>query len=95
MRYTIIPTKIWRGSLGWFGNKDKEKKSMAVPPVGVPRKEPTMANKKEKEFTKAPGTGELNALLGKGSEFEGKLVFEGTETLYGLPSARFLPYEIQ
>jgi cytoskeletal protein CcmA (bactofilin family) len=29
------------------------------------------------------GTGELNALLGKGSEFDGKLVFEGTVRIDG------------
>ncbi len=31
----------------------------------------------------AAGTGELNALLGKGSEFDGKLAFEGTVRIDG------------
>src|SRR5256884_6340614 len=31
----------------------------------------------------ARGTGELNALLGKGSQFEGKLLFEGTVRIDG------------
>ena len=35
-----------------------------------------------KETTAAP-TGELNALLGKGSQFEGKLIFEGTVRIDG------------
>jgi cytoskeletal protein CcmA (bactofilin family) len=40
-----------------------------------------MTNKKEPVKSSAPG--ELNALLGKGSEFEGKLVFEGTVRVDG------------
>ena len=37
----------------------------------------------EKAAPPATGTGELNALLGKGSEFDGKLVFEGTVRIDG------------
>ncbi|HEX4743049.1 MAG TPA: polymer-forming cytoskeletal protein [Candidatus Limnocylindria bacterium] len=33
--------------------------------------------------TRPAGTGELNALLGKGSEFDGKLTFEGTVRIDG------------
>ena len=69
--------------MGWFGSKDREKKNLAGPRTGETRKEPQMANKKEKEPVRGPQTGELNALLGKGSEFEGKLVFEGTVRLDG------------
>ena len=35
------------------------------------------------ERSAAAGTSELNALLGKGSEFDGKLVFEGTVRIDG------------
>ncbi len=36
-----------------------------------------------KETPRSSSSGELNALLGKGSEFEGKLVFEGTVRVDG------------
>jgi cytoskeletal protein CcmA (bactofilin family) len=43
-----------------------------------------MAMLKREEFTTAAtGTGDLNALLGRGSEFEGKLTFEGTVRIDG------------
>ncbi|MBI2982818.1 MAG: polymer-forming cytoskeletal protein [Chloroflexi bacterium] len=37
----------------------------------------------ERSAAAAGGTGELNALLGKGSEFDGKLAFEGTVRIDG------------
>ncbi len=37
----------------------------------------------ERSAATASGTGELNALLGKGSEFDGKLAFEGTVRIDG------------
>lgn len=43
-----------------------------------------MAMLKREELTTVPtGTGDLNALLGRGSEFEGKLTFEGTVRIDG------------
>ena len=43
-----------------------------------------MAMLKRDELTSAPAaTGDLNALLGRGSEFEGKLTFEGTVRIDG------------
>src|SRR3984957_5816115 len=44
-------------------------------------KEQTMA--KDREDVQYRGGGDLNALLGRGSEFEGKLTFEGTVRLDG------------
>lgn len=38
---------------------------------------------KDKEDVQYRGGGELNALLGRGSEFEGKLTFEGTVRIDG------------
>jgi cytoskeletal protein CcmA (bactofilin family) len=43
-----------------------------------------MAMLKRDEFTSVPASsGDLNALLGRGSEFEGKLTFEGTVRIDG------------
>jgi cytoskeletal protein CcmA (bactofilin family) len=43
-----------------------------------------MAMLKREELTSVPAaTGDLNALLGRGSEFEGKLTFEGTVRIDG------------
>jgi len=43
-----------------------------------------MAMLKREEFPSIPNpSGELNALLGRGSEFEGKLTFEGTVRIDG------------
>jgi cytoskeletal protein CcmA (bactofilin family) len=39
--------------------------------------------KREELTTAAVGTGDLNALLGRGSEFDGKLTFEGTVRIDG------------
>ena len=36
-----------------------------------------------REYTSTPSAGDLNALLGKGSEFEGKLAFEGKVRIDG------------
>jgi cytoskeletal protein CcmA (bactofilin family) len=36
-----------------------------------------------RDYTTAPSAGDLNALLGKGSEFEGKLAFEGKVRIDG------------
>lgn len=61
-----------------------------APAAFTPRKPPkheesiTMAMLKRDEMTSSPaGTGDLNALLGRGSEFEGKLTFEGTVRIDG------------
>jgi cytoskeletal protein CcmA (bactofilin family) len=67
--------------LGWFGSKKREIKKPAVSLKGEPRKEPMMPNKREPVKSSSPG--ELNALLGQGSEFEGKLVFEGAVRIDG------------
>jgi cytoskeletal protein CcmA (bactofilin family) len=42
-----------------------------------------MAVLKREETTPIPANNELNALLGRGSEFEGKLTFEGTVRIDG------------
>jgi cytoskeletal protein CcmA (bactofilin family) len=58
----------------------------AFSPTKPPKHEEsiTMAMLKRDEMTSVPaGTGDLNALLGRGSEFEGKLTFEGTVRIDG------------
>lgn len=45
--------------------------------------EQTMDKYTERSAPTASASGELNALLGKGSEFDGKLVFEGTVRIDG------------
>jgi len=54
-------------------------------PTKPPHEEPKpMAMLKRDELTSVPsGSGDLNALLGRGSEFEGKLTFEGTVRIDG------------
>ncbi len=59
-------------------------------PTPTPTTKPTheeqnpMAMLKREELSTAPATaGDLNALLGRGSEFEGKLTFEGTVRIDG------------
>jgi cytoskeletal protein CcmA (bactofilin family) len=54
-------------------------------PTQRPHEEPKpMAMLKRDELTSVPAsTGDLNALLGRGSEFEGKLTFEGTVRIDG------------
>lgn len=61
-----------------------------VPAALTPTKPPkyeesnSMAMLKREEMSSIPaGSGDLNALLGRGSEFEGKLTFEGTVRIDG------------
>jgi cytoskeletal protein CcmA (bactofilin family) len=58
----------------------------ALTPTKPPKYEESisMAMLKREEMSSIPaGTGDLNALLGRGSEFEGKLTFEGTVRIDG------------
>jgi cytoskeletal protein CcmA (bactofilin family) len=77
-----------------FWNKVREEATPPGPgadtlPAPTPTKpsneEPnSMAMLKREELSAAPvSTGDLNALLGRGSEFEGKLTFEGTVRIDG------------
>ncbi len=77
-----------------FWNKVREEATQPVlgaDPVPAPtptkpsNEEPnSMAMLKREELSAAPAsTGDLNALLGRGSEFEGKLTFEGTVRIDG------------
>src|SRR6266545_3988692 len=79
-----------RGQTMSFWNKLREE----APGVGAdvpgaptipPHEEPKpMAMLKRDELTSVPtASGDLNALLGRGSEFEGKLTFEGTVRIDG------------
>lgn len=52
-------------------------------PFGKKEEKPTMSVLKREEDTVVSRNGELNALLGKGSEFEGKLTFEGQVRIDG------------
>jgi cytoskeletal protein CcmA (bactofilin family) len=56
-----------------------------TPTKTTPIEEPRpMAMLKREDLTTTPAaTGDLNALLGRGSEFEGKLTFEGTVRIDG------------
>jgi cytoskeletal protein CcmA (bactofilin family) len=58
---------------------------LAPTPTKPSNEEPIpMAMLKREELSTAPAsTGDLNALLGRGSEFEGKLTFEGTVRIDG------------
>jgi cytoskeletal protein CcmA (bactofilin family) len=58
---------------------------LAPTPTKPSNEEPKpMAMLKREEMTSMPAaTGDLNALLGRGSEFEGKLTFEGTVRIDG------------
>jgi cytoskeletal protein CcmA (bactofilin family) len=57
-------------------------------------KEETMALGREKEEPRRPSNiNEVNALLGKGSEFEGKLTFEGTVRIDGVFSGQIFTEE--
>ena len=73
-----------------FWNKPREESS--VPPEPTDRKPQTlnqreepqpMAMLKRDDPTSPAASSELNALLGRGSEFEGKLTFEGTVRIDG------------
>jgi cytoskeletal protein CcmA (bactofilin family) len=79
-----------------FWNKPREETITSTPGAsGQPEVEPppeheepkSMAMLKREEITSAgaasPASGELNALLGRGSEFDGKLTFEGTVRIDG------------
>src|SRR5512138_2584114 len=74
-----------------FWNKLKDENapppgaSASGAPTQPPHEEPKpMAMLKRDELTSVPTTaGDLNALLGRGSEFEGKLTFEGTVRIDG------------
>jgi len=56
----------------------------AIPAMPTQEEPRTMAMLKREEFPSLPNpSGELNALLGRGSEFEGKLTFEGTVRIDG------------
>ncbi len=59
--------------------------SAAPTPNTVSKEEPnSMAMLKRDDLTSVPtASGDLNALLGRGSEFEGKLTFEGTVRIDG------------
>jgi cytoskeletal protein CcmA (bactofilin family) len=55
-----------------------------VPPYPQPQEPPPMAMLKRDEISSpAAASSDLNALLGRGSEFEGKLTFEGTVRIDG------------
>ncbi len=59
----------------------KDGESTAVPLESTPKHEeriPMAMLKREELPTSVGGTSDLNALLGRGAEFEGKLTFEGT-----------------
>jgi cytoskeletal protein CcmA (bactofilin family) len=77
-----------------FWNKPREETITSMPGAsGQPEAEPppeheepkSMAMLKRDEITSAgsTGSGDLNALLGRGSEFDGKLTFEGTVRIDG------------
>ena len=76
-----------------FWNKLQEATSPQSGADDLPAPTPTKPSKEEQEpmamlkrdeLTSAPvSTGDLNALLGRGSEFEGKLTFEGTVRIDG------------
>jgi len=81
----------------FWNNKNREEETAAENGKGSPvqqapqthmtqqREEPSsMAMLKREDLpVGVTGSGELNALLGKGSEFEGKLTFEGTVRIDG------------
>jgi cytoskeletal protein CcmA (bactofilin family) len=50
--------------------------------------------KREEILSPAAGAGDLNALLGRGSEFEGKLTFEGTVRIDGKFSGSVITNDI-
>ncbi len=58
---------------------------LAPTPTKPSNEEPnSMAMLKREDLSSSPGSsGDLNALLGRGSEFEGKLTFEGTVRIDG------------
>ncbi len=75
--------------MSYWSKQDKPAKgveSTAAPPLSAPKHEeriPMAMLKREELPTSVGGTSDLNALLGRGSEFEGKLTFEGTVRIDG------------
>jgi cytoskeletal protein CcmA (bactofilin family) len=77
----------------WSNKREEPSPASAPPPVpaadrlpeSVPKdEEPKMAMLKRDDLPlPASASGDLNALLGRGSEFEGKLTFEGTVRIDG------------
>lgn len=68
-----------------FGSGKKQGSEPADARYGAPKQEGgAMELTKEKHWTVSPSAqNELNALLGRGSEFDGKLSFEGTVRIDG------------
>jgi len=76
-----------------FGEKqrdDKRKRELATAPGAAayrpaePRREEGETKTMDKrDWGQAPASSDLNALLGRGSEFDGKLAFEGTVRIDG------------
>lgn len=74
-----------------FGDGNKTRSAEAARPsvTGVadatfgPEEGETMDRDRPRDSTGTPTSTELNALLGKGSEFDGKLAFEGTVRIDG------------
>ncbi len=67
--------------MGLFSRKNEASATDATRAPEAPRKETgSMAMLRRDD---GPTTGELNAVLGKGSSFEGKLTFEGTVRIEG------------
>lgn len=66
---------------------EKKEKNLAPPPEpiddGRSRRTGVMSMLRAEEAPPSRGTGELNALIGAGSEFEGKLRFTGTVRIDG------------
>ncbi len=69
------------------GRPDAEALRVEAPEMPVAAREGDDMVDRDREVSTASapgaGTGELNALLGKGSEFDGKLAFEGTVRIDG------------
>ncbi len=64
----------------WKKNEPADDAGEPTPAPPAPRKEPSMAMLRREENA---ATGEINAVLGRGSAFEGKLTFEGTVRIEG------------
>jgi cytoskeletal protein CcmA (bactofilin family) len=67
------------------------------PTTTTPKREepkPMAMLKREDMPTNIPGNSDLNALLGRGSEFEGKLTFEGTVRIDGKFSGSIMTNDV-
>ncbi len=62
--------------------------------IAKKEEKPTMGVLKREEDNVVPRSGELNALLGRGSEFEGKLTFEGQVRIDGKFSGQITSKDI-